>query len=260
LTNFPVAGNGLIDKALEERMQLAQDISSMTLALRKKVNIRVRQPLSTIMIPVLEKELQQHIEAVKSLILNEVNVKEIQFVDDSAGILVKRIKPDFKKLGPKCGKSMKEVAASLQSMSQEDISNFEQTGRLALNIGGVNVVVEKTDVEIQSEDIPGWLVANNDNLTVALDITITDDLLKEGIAREFVNRIQNLRKSAGFDITDKIKVKIEKTAAINDAVNAYSGYISTQTLANEILLVDKVENPAELDFDDFKVNISVEKV
>ena len=260
LTNFPVADNGLIDKVLEERMQLAQDISSMTLALRKKVNIKVRQPLSTIMIPVLEKELQQHIEAVKNLILNEVNVKEIKFVDDSAGILVKRIKPDFKKLGPKCGKNMKEVAASLQNMSQEDISNFEKTGQLALNIGGINVVVEKADVEIQSEDIPGWLVANNDNLTVALDITITDDLLKEGIAREFVNRIQNLRKSAGFDITDKIKVKIEKMDVINGAVNAYSRYISTQTLANEILLVDKVENPAELDFDDFKVNISIEKV
>jgi isoleucyl-tRNA synthetase len=260
LTNFPVADNGLIDKVLEERMQLAQDISSMTLALRKKVNIKVRQPLSTIMIPVLEKELQQHIEAIKKLILNEVNVKEIKFVDDSTGILVKRIKPDFKKLGPKCGKNMKEVAASLQNMSQEDISNFEKTGQFALNIGGANIVVEKADVEIQSEDIPGWLVANNDNLTVALDITITDDLLKEGIAREFVNRIQNLRKSAGFDITDKIKVKIEKVDVINDAINAYSGYISTQTLANEVLLVDKVDNPTELDFDDFKVNISVEKV
>jgi isoleucyl-tRNA synthetase len=145
-------------------------------------------------------------------------------------------------------------------MNQEDISNFEKTGQFALNIGGTNIVVEKTDVEIQSEDIPGWLVANNDNLTVALDITITDDLLKEGIAREFVNRIQNLRKSAGFDITDKIKVKIEKEDAINDAINAYSGYISAQTLANEVLLVDKVDNPVELDFDDFKVNISVEKV
>ncbi len=260
LTDFPVSNDKMIDKVLEERMQLAQDISSMTLALRKKVNIKVRQPLSTIMIPVLEKELQQHIEAVKRLILNEVNVKDIRFVDDSAGILVKRIKPDFKKLGPKCGKSMKEVAALLQNMSQENISEFEKIGHIALNIGGANIVVEKTDVEIQSEDIPGWLVANNDNLTVALDITITDSLLKEGIAREFVNRIQNLRKSAGFDITDKIKVKIEKLDIINDAINAYSDYISTQTLANEVLLVDKIENPVELDFDDFKVNILVEKI
>jgi isoleucyl-tRNA synthetase len=260
LTNFPVADDKLIDKILEERMQLAQDISSMTLALRKKVNIKVRQPLSTIMIPVLEKGLQENIEAVKKLILNEVNVKEIKFVDDSAGILVKRVKLDFKKLGPKCGKSMKEVAALLQCMSQENIAEFEKTGKVTLNIAGTNVVVEKTDVEIQSEDIPGWLVANNDNLTVALDITITDDLLKEGIAREFVNRIQNLRKTAGFDITDKIKVKIEKLDVINDAVNAYAGYIAAQTLANEVELVDKIEKPTVLDFDDFNVNILVEKV
>jgi len=260
LTNFPVADDKLIDKLLEERMQLAQDISSMTLALRKKVNIKVRQPLSTIMIPVLEKGLQDNVEAVKKLILNEVNVKEIKFVDDSAGILVKRVKPDFKKLGPKCGKNMKEVAALLQNISQENIAEFEKTGSFALNIAGANVVVEKTDVEIQSEDIPGWLVANNDNLTVALDITITDDLQKEGIAREFVNRIQNLRKSAGFDITDKIKVKIEKLDVINDAVKTYSDYISTQTLANEVVLVDKVDNPVVLDFDDFNVNILVEKV
>jgi isoleucyl-tRNA synthetase len=211
------------------------------------------------MIPVLDNALQQNIEAIKKLILNEVNVKEIQFVDDSTGILVKRVKPDFKKLGPKCGKNMKEVAALLQNINQEDISKLEKTGQLTLNIAGANIVVEKVDVEIQSEDIPGWLVANNENLTVALDITITDDLLKEGIAREFVNRIQNLRKSAGLDITDKIKVKIERLDAINDAVNTYSGYIAAQTLANEILLVDKIDNPTELDFDDFKINILVEK-
>ena len=259
LTNFPVVDDRLIDKVLEERMQLAQDVSSMTLALRKKVNIKVRQPLSTIMIPVLEKSLQENIDAVKKLILNEVNVKEIKFVDDSAGILVKRVKPDFKKLGPKCGKSMKEVAALLQNMNQENISEFEKTGSFTLNIAGTNVVVEKTDVEIQSEDIPGWLVANNDNLTVALDITITDNLLKEGIAREFVNRIQNLRKAAGFDITDKIKVKIEQLDVISGAVNTYADYIAAQTLANKVELVDKIENPTVLDFDDFNVNILVEK-
>jgi isoleucyl-tRNA synthetase len=192
--------------------------------------------------------------------LNEVNVKDIKFVDDSSGILVKRIKPDFKKLGPKCGKSMKEVAALLQNISQENISELEKNGNIKLNIGGLDIVVEKADVEIQSEDIPGWLVANNDNLTVALDITITDELQKEGIAREFVNRIQNLRKSAGFDITDKIKVKIEKLDVINTAITAYSDYIATQTLATEIVLTEKVNNPTELDFDEFKVNIFVEKV
>jgi isoleucyl-tRNA synthetase len=259
LADFPIADDKLIDKVLEERMQLAQEISSMTLALRKKVNIKVRQPLSSIMIPILKEELQTNIEAVKNLILNEVNVKEIKFVDDSAGILVKRIKPDFKKLGPKCGKNMKTVAALLQEMDQKMIAEFEKSGIVSLNIEGGNVVVERNDVEIQSEDIPGWLVANNDSLTVALDITITDQLQKEGIAREFVNRIQNIRKSSGFDITDKIKVKIEKLDEINGAIELFKEYIAGQTLAKEILLVEKIENPTVLDFDDFNVNISIDK-
>ncbi|MBE6330190.1 MAG: isoleucine--tRNA ligase [Bacteroidales bacterium] len=259
LSDFPKADESLIDKVLEERMQLAQDISSMTLSLRKKENIKVRQPLQQIMVPVLSEREKENIDAVKDLIMNEVNVKGINFVDDSAGILVKKIKPDFKKLGPKCGKSMKMVAAQLQELSQEEISNFEKSGVYTLNIDGNDITIEKGDVEILSEDIPGWLVANNGSITIALDVTITPELQKEGIAREFVNRIQNIRKSSGFEITDKICVKIENSENVKGAIESFGDYVASQVLANSIELVEKVTNPIELDFDDFKVNIEVTK-
>ena len=208
LSDFPVCHEELIDKALEERMQMAQDISSMVLALRRKVNIKVRQPLHVLMVPVLDEHQKESIEAVKSLILNEVNVKDMKFVDNTAGILVKRIKPDFKKLGPRYGKIMKSLAAQIQQMSQEDINAFEKAGTFTLQVDGQEAVIERADVDIFSEDIPGWLVANEGRLTVALDITITDDLKKEGLARELVNRVQNLRKSSGFDITDKVNITV----------------------------------------------------
>lgn len=259
LSDFPKADESLIDKVLEERMQLAQDISSMTLSLRKKENIKVRQPLQQIMVPVLSEREKENIEAVKDLIMSEVNVKSINFVDDSAGILVKKIKPDFKKLGPKCGKSMKMVAAQLQELSQEEISSFEKSGVYTLNIDGNDITIEKGDVEILSEDIPGWLVANNGSITIALDVTITPELQKEGVAREFVNRIQNIRKSSGFEITDKICVKIENSENVKGAIESFGDYVASQVLANSIELVEKVANPIELDFDDFKVNIEVTK-
>ena len=259
LSDFPKADESLIDKVLEERMQLAQDISSMTLSLRKKENIKVRQPLQQIMVPVLSEREKENIDAVKDLIMNEVNVKGINFVDDSAGILVKKIKPDFKKLGPKCGKSMKMVAAQLQELSQEEISSFEKSGVYTLNIDGNDITIEKGDVEILSEDIPGWLVANNGSITIALDVTITLELQKEGVAREFVNRIQNIRKSSGFEITDKICVKIENSENVKGAIESFGDYVASQVLANSIELVEKVANPIELDFDDFKVNIEVTK-
>lgn len=259
LSDFPKADESLIDKVLEERMQLAQDISSMTLSLRKKENIKVRQPLQQIMVPVLSEREKENIDAVKDLIMNEVNVKGINFVDDSAGILVKKIKPDFKKLGPKCSKSMKMVAAQLQELSQEEISNFEKSGVYTLNIDGNDIMIEKGDVEILSEDIPGWLVANNGSITIALDVTITPELQKEGIAREFVNRIQNIRKSSGFEITDKICVKIENSENVKGAIESFGDYVASQVLANSIELVEKVANPIELDFDDFRVNIEVTK-
>jgi isoleucyl-tRNA synthetase len=259
LADFPTYRAELVDKTLEERMQLAQEISSMVLSLRKKENIKVRQPLSKIMLPVKDKTVRENIEAVKALILNEVNVKEINFVDNTSGILVKRIKPDFKKLGPKFGKIMKLLAAATTSMSQEDIAALEQDGKFTFTIEGQEATIELADVEVISEDIPGWLVANDGSLTVALDITLTDELRKEGIAREFVNRIQNIRKSSGYEITDRIVVKIEKQAEINDAIADFSAYIATQTLANSITLHDKVEDAVELDFEEFVVKIGVNK-
>jgi isoleucyl-tRNA synthetase len=259
LADFPTYDESLIDKLLEERMQLAQDISSMTLSLRKKENIKVRQPLQQIMVPVLSEKEKENIEAVKDLIMSEVNVKEINFMDDSAGILVKKIKPDFKKLGPKCGKNMKSVAAMLQALSQEEISQLEKTGQYTLEVEGNSIVVEKCDVEILSEDIPGWLVANNGSLTVALDVTITDELKKEGIARELINRIQNIRKSSGFEITDKINILVESNENTNDAINDHKEYIASQVLAANIKIEERVANATELDFEEFKVNVNIEK-
>ena len=210
LSDFPVYDESKIDKNLEERMQMAQDVSSMVLALRRKVNIKVRQPLQCIMIPVVDEAQKQHIEAVKDLIMNEVNVKEIKFVDGAAGVLVKKVKCDFKKLGPKFGKQMKAVAAAVAGMSQEAIAELEKNGSYTFQLDGTDAVVEAADVEIFSEDIPGWLVANEGKLTVALEVTVTDELKREGIARELENRIQNIRKSSGFEITDKIAIVLSK--------------------------------------------------
>ena len=260
LSDFPVCHKELIDKALEERMQMAQDISSMVLALRRKVNIKVRQPLHVLMVPVLDEHQKESIEAVKSLILNEVNVKDMKFVDNTAGILVKRIKPDFKKLGPRYGKIMKALAAQIQQMSQDDINAFEKAGAFTLQVEGQEAVIERADVEIISEDIPGWLVANEGRLTVALDITITDDLKKEGLARELVNRVQNLRKSSGFDITDKVNITVASSTEMNDAINDYKEYIANQVLANSIEIADEpIADATTLDFEDFTLAVKVVK-
>ena len=261
LTDFPVSCDKYIDKALEERMQIAQTMTSMVLALRRKVNIKVRQPLTTLMVPVLNPEQQAHIEAVKDLVLSEVNVKEMKFVDNAAGMLVKRVKPDFKKLGPRYGKIMKQLAATIAAMSQPDIAEFEKNGSFTFDIDSQQATIERGDVEVISEDIPGWLVANEGNLTVALDITVTDELHREGIARELVNRIQNIRKTSGFDITDKIDVAIASNAETDQAVREYRDYMSRQVLANTFEIVDNLsgESVSELDFDTFKVNIRIVK-
>lgn len=259
LADFPVYDTSVVDKALEERMQIAQSISSMVLALRRKVNIKVRQPLMQIMVPVLDKQQQDAIEAVRDLILNEVNVKELRYVDNAAGILVKKVKPDFKKLGPRYGKIMKQLAAVIQSMDQEAISEFETNGSYTFEIDGQSATVELADVEIISEDIEGWLVANEGRLTVALDITVSDELRKEGIARELVNRIQNLRKSTGLDITDRIKVVMTDDDRIKEAVEEYKDYISGQVLADELLLQKDVKG-TEVDMDDLVIDIHIEKV
>ena len=259
LADFPVADESLIDKQLEERMEIAQRISSMVLALRRKVNIKVRQPLSSIMIPILDNHQKETIEAIQALILNEVNVKEINYVDNAAGILVKKIKPDFKKLGPRYGKIMKGLAASIANMSQEDILKLEQDSRFELSVAGELAEINIDDVEIVSEDIPGWLVANDGKLTVALDVSLTPDLEKEGIARELVNRIQNIRKANGFEIVDKINIVIQSDERINEAVEDYKQYIANQVLANSIQL-DDLKDGIELDLDNLRLLIKVEKV
>ena len=260
LSDFPVCHEELIDKDLEERMQMAQSISSMVLALRRKVNIKVRQPLQHLMIPVLEEHQRSALEAVKALVLNEVNVKEMRFVDNTEGILVKKIKPDFKKLGPRYGKIMKALAAAIQQMSQEDINAFEKAGTFTLKVDGVDAVIDRADVEIISEDIPGWLVANEGRLTVALDITVTEELKKEGLARELVNRIQNIRKSSGFDITDKVIIKIASATEMDGAIQSFREYISNQVLAKSIEITSEpIANATTLDFEDFTLDVLVVK-
>ena len=259
LTLFPVADENLIDKELEARMQMAQKVTSMVLALRRKVNIKVRQPLQSIMVPVVDDEQKRHIEAVKDLILNEVNVKEIKLLDSTTGFLVKKVKCNFKLLGPKFGKQMKAVAAQMNTLSQEAIAEFEKNGQYTLDIDGVPAVVDINDVEIFSEDIPGWQVANEGKLTVALEVTVTEELRKEGIARELVNRIQNIRKSSGLEIVDRIHVYLSKNTIINDAVIEFNSYICNQVLANDITLMDEVSDGTELEFDDFKLYVKVVK-
>ena len=259
LAKFPEYKEEMIDKGLEVRMQMAQDVTSMVLALRRKVNIKVRQPLQCIMIPVVDEEQRAHIEAVKALIMSEVNVKDIKFVDGAAGVLVKKVKCDFKKMGPKFGKQMKAVAAAVAEMSQEAIAELEKNGSYTLQLDGTDVLVEATDVEIFSEDIPGWLVANEGKLTVALDVTVTEELRREGVARELVNRIQNIRKSSGLEITDKIKITLSKNQQTDDAVNEYKDYICNQVLGTLLTLTDEVENGTELNFDDFSLYVSVVK-
>ena len=261
LSSFPVYDESKINTSLEERMQMAQDVSSMVLALRRKVNIKVRQPLHTVMIPVVDAHQQESIEAVRDLILSEVNVKELKFVDNAAGILVKKIKPDFKKLGPRYGKIMKNVAAAIQAMSQEEIAAFEKAGVYTMTVEGQEVTLDRADVEIISEDIPGWLVANEGRLTVALDITVTDDLRKEGLAREFVNRIQNLRKSSGFDITDKIQIQVLSQEEMDEVIDEYRTYISNQVLAVSIEILDEaISDAVDFDFERFKLSVKIEKV
>ena len=260
LANFPVADESLINTELEARMQMAQDVTSMVLALRRKVNIKVRQPLQCIMIPVVDEDQKRHIEAVKDLIMSEVNVKEVRFVEGASGVLVKKVKCDFKKLGPKFGKQMKAVAAAVSEMSQEAIAELEKNGKYTFQLDGGEAVVEATDVEIFSEDIPGWLVANEGKLTVALEVTVTEELKREGIARELVNRIQNIRKSSGFEITDKINIVLSKNPDTDGAVNEYNTYIGNQVLANSLTLADEVADGTELNFDDFSLYVKVTKL
>ncbi len=258
LADFPAVDESAVDTALEEQMYLAQTASSIVLALRRKVNLKVRQPLTKIMIPVTDEEQRRNIEAVQGLILSEVNVKELEFVDSANGMLVKRVKPDFKKLGPKYGKIMKQLAARIQEMRRDEINELEKNGRFVFRIEGQEVVVDLDDVEVISEDIPGWLVTNEGRLTVALDITVTDELRKEGIARELVNRIQNLRKSKDFDITDRIAVRFSSNPLFDTAVREFGEYIKTQVLADFIEIKAQVFED-EIEIDDEKLTVDIRK-
>ena len=257
LAKFPVADESLMDKNLEARMKMAQKITSMVLALRRKVNIKVRQPLQCIMIPAVDDVQRQRIEAVKSLVVNEVNVKELRFVEGS-GVLVKKVKCNFRTMGKKFGKLMKGIAGQMDALSQDDIAAFERNGSIVLNVDGQEVTVDVADVEIINEDIPGWLVANDGNLTVALEVELNDELRNEGMARELINRIQNLRKDCGLEITDRVNVTISPDDRIKSAVDSFADYIKGQVLADQVTVADN--DGSEVDLDELKARIKVEKV
>ena len=259
LTDFPEANKSFIDKALEERMEAAQLISSLVLSLRKKANIRVRQPLSKIMIPVANETMKEQIEKVSHLIKSEVNIKEIEFLSPDNNILVKNVKPNFKTLGKKYGKQMKQIQAYFANMSQDEIHQFEKNNGVHLNIDGVDVELTLEDALISTQDIPGWAVTSQDDLTVALDMTITDELMQEGLAREIVNRVQNLRKTGGFEVTDRIELIIEMNDKIQDAVDKFGDYICTETLATitKVEAMDGVE--AEELIEGVNVKLKIQK-
>lgn len=259
LADFPVYTESIVNKELESKMAKAQTISSLVLSIRQKEKIKVRQPLQKIMIPILDEKQKEEIVAVSDLIKSEVNVKEIELLDDASGILVKQIKPNFKVLGPKFGKDMKLVASAVAAFNQEDIQKIEQDGEITIEISNKSITLQLQDVEISSQDIEGWLVATSGAITVALDVTINEDLRKEGIARELVNRIQNIRKESGFEVTDKIKIKILKDAFLEDAVMSNLTYIKTETLTAELDFEEKLENGTDIAFDEVNTKLFIQK-
>ena len=259
LSDFPLYNEAYVNKSLERKMEIAQTIASLVLSLRAKEKIKVRQPLQKIMIPVDSQQQKEEILAVSDLIKHEVNVKEIELLDDASDILVKQIKPNFKTLGPRFGKDMKAIANEVINFTTQDINKIELNGSLEVVINGKNITLERGDVEITSQDIEGWLVANDGALTVALDVTINDDLLKEGIARELINRIQNLRKDSGFEVTDRIDVTLQKDEHIIGAVEANIAYIKSETLTNELEIIDTLNNGIEIAFDDVNTKLFIKK-
>jgi isoleucyl-tRNA synthetase len=268
LAEFPKYVENFVDKSLESKMQKAQTISSLVLSLRKKEMIKVRQPLQKVMIPVLDDDFRAEVEAVSDLIRAEVNVKEIVLLDDASGILVKQIKPNFKALGPRFGKDMGLIAKEIQSFSQEQINQLERAGSISIVISGNSIILSLEEVEISSQDIEGWLVANSNGITVALDVTISEELKLEGIARELVNRIQNIRKDSGFEVTDKIKVHLQKNAdpsqseqakQLENAVKANESYIKSETLTETLVFEKNIDNGTEIEFDEIKTRITITK-
>ena len=259
LAEFPVYVENFVDKSLESKMQKAQTISSLVLSLRKKEMIKVRQPLQKVMIPVLDKHQRAEIEAISDLVKAEVNVKEIELLDDASGILIKQIKPNFKTLGPRFGKDMGLISKQIQSLTPEQINQLDTLGLLNIVVSGNTITLSQADVEISSQDIEGWLVANSNGITVALDITISPELKEEGMARELVNRIQNIRKDSGFEVTDKIKVTLQKNAELEKAIKANEAYIKSETLTEMLSFEENVNNGIEIEFDDIKTRILITK-
>jgi isoleucyl-tRNA synthetase len=259
LAKFPVSVENFVDKSLESKMMKAQTVSSLVLSLRKKEMIKVRQPLQKVIIPAFDANFKAEINAVSDLIKAEVNVKEIELLDDASGVLVKQIKPNFKTLGPRFGKDMGLIAKEIQNFSVEHINELERNGELTLVISGNSIILTSDDVEISSQDIPGWLVANANGITVALDITLTDELKNEGIARELVNRIQNIRKDSGFEVTDKIKVQLQHNDELEKAVKANENYIKSETLTSALNFTADLDNGTEIEFDNIKTKILISK-
>jgi isoleucyl-tRNA synthetase len=259
LAEFPKYVENFVDKSLESKMQKAQTISSLVLSLRKKEMIKVRQPLQKVMIPVLDDNQRAEIEAVSDLIKAEVNVKEVVLLDDASGVLVKQIKPNFKALGPRFGKDMGLISKEIRSLSKDQINQLDREGSLNIVIAGNNVTLTLEDVEITSQDIEGWLVANSNGITVALDITISPELKQEGIARELVNRIQNIRKDSGFEVTDKIKVHLQNNEVLQEAVKNNESYIKSETLTETLVFEENIEEGTEIEFDEIKTRITITK-
>jgi isoleucyl-tRNA synthetase len=259
LANFPVSVENFVDKSLESKMMKAQTVSSLVLSLRKKEMIKVRQPLQKVMIPILDENQRAEIEAVSDLIKAEVNVKEIELLDDASGVLVKQIKPNFKALGPRFGKDMGLIAKEIQNFTAEQINEIDSKGSLTLAISGKSIILSSEDVEIASQDIPGWLVASANGITVALDITLTEELKNEGIARELVNRIQNIRKDSGFEVTDKIKVVLQKNGILETAIMTNISYVKSETLTESLVFEETINNGTEIEFDDIKSKIIISK-
>jgi isoleucyl-tRNA synthetase len=257
--DYPVADLSKIDTALEERMQLAQDASSLVLSLRKKVNIKVRQPLHRILIPVLNNKMKEQLEKIEDLVKAEVNVKEIQYLTEDNGFIKKKIKPNYVALGKKLGGKMKSVAAALLDFKQEDIANLEKVGSVSLQIDNEPLILQISEVEISSEDIPGWMVANKDALTVALDVTISPELESEGNARELVNRIQKIRKDNGYELTDRILVKVSESNALKESIAQFNTYICAEILADKLELVSELPDGTEIEVNDIPLKVFVTK-
>jgi isoleucyl-tRNA synthetase len=260
LTDFPSSDKSMIFPKLQNKVNRARVITSLALSLRKKEQIKVRQPLKTIMIPVNSEYERQELISIENQLKSEINIKELKIIDNSSGILVKTIKPNFKVLGPRYGKDIKSIAKSIDLMNSDEINELEQNGEILIKFNEKNIKLVANDVEISSKDIEGWLVANGSGVTVALDVSLDEELIREGIAREFVNRVQNYRKDLGLDVTDKIQIFISNNSTLNKAISNFKQYIKNETLAESISLINQTQDGIELEFDKIKISVLIKKI